>query len=94
MAEYQLTASSDVVIRTADGAIIPNDPANRDWQEYDYWLALGGVPDPYIEPPPPEPPPPEPEDVVLLNHENRIRALEGAPPLTLDEFRERVTHGI
>ncbi|WP_035690225.1 hypothetical protein [Bradyrhizobium elkanii] len=49
MADYQLTAT-DIVIRTADGAYIPNDPANRDWQEYQDWLAAGGVPDP-VKPP-------------------------------------------
>jgi len=54
MAEYQLTADPDVVIRTADNASIPNDPDNRDWQEYQAWLAAGGVPDPYVPPPPPE----------------------------------------
>jgi hypothetical protein len=54
MAEYRLT-DSDVVIRTADGASIPNDPANRDRAEYDAWYAAGGVPDPYV-PPPPVPP--------------------------------------
>lgn len=88
MADYQLTAT-DAVIRTEDGACIPNDPANRDWQEYQKWLADGGVPDPYVEPPPPEPAPPAPEDVVLYDHENRIRSLEGQPPLSIGDFTNR-----
>jgi hypothetical protein len=54
MADYQLTATDQSVIRTADSAHIPNDPANRDWMEYLSWLADGGVPDPYA-PPDPEP---------------------------------------
>lgn len=82
MADYQLTDTS-MVIRTADQASIPDDPANVDRQEYEQWLADGGVPDPATPTPPPTPPP---EDVVLYNHENRIRTLEGVPPLTIDEF--------
>lgn len=53
MAEYQLTATDAAVVRTADGASIPNDPTNRDRAEYEAWLASGGVPDPYVGPPPP-----------------------------------------
>jgi hypothetical protein len=50
MAEYRLTASDDRVVRTADNALIPNDPNNADWQTYQLWLAAGGVPDPYVPP--------------------------------------------
>ncbi len=84
MAEYQLTAT-DVVIRTEDGACIPNDPANRDRAEYEAWLADGGEPDPYVEPEP-APPEPAPETTVLYDHENRLRAIEGEPPLSLADF--------
>ena len=49
MADYQLT-TTDMVIRTADRAYIPNDPHNRDREEYEIWLAAGGVPDPPTPP--------------------------------------------
>ena len=84
MAEYQLTAT-ETVIRTEDGASIPNDPANRDRAEYDKWLADGGVPDPYV-PPPDVPPVPTQEQQILFDHENRILAQEGQPPLTAEDF--------
>jgi hypothetical protein len=84
MADYQLTAT-DSVIRTEDGACIPADPANRDYAEYLQWLEDGGVPDPYVEP---EPVPPQPtqEQEILFEHENRLRSLEGQPPLELGDF--------
>jgi hypothetical protein len=90
MADYQLTTPDPdgSVLRTADQAWIPADPANRDYAEYQEWLAKGNVPDPYVPPPEPEPTP-SPEDQVLYNHENRIRELEGVPPLTLDEFKAK-----
>jgi hypothetical protein len=91
MADYQLT-NSDVVIRTADQVWIPNDPANRDRIAYDKWLAEGGVPDPYVAPPEakPAPPDPAPQTTVLYDHENRIRAIEGQPPLTMQDFITKI----
>jgi hypothetical protein len=87
MADYQLTAT-DIVIRTEDGASIPNDPANRDRAEYEQWLADGGVPDPVATEP--LPPDPAPETTVLYDHENRIRAIEGQPPLTMQDFITKI----
>lgn len=87
MADYQLTATESTVIRTVDQAYIPNDLANRDYAEYLKWLEAGGVPDPYVPPPAPTPVPKDPvQDVVLFDHENRLRAIEGQPPLTAADF--------
>ena len=35
----------DLIMRTADGAHIPADPLNVDWQAYQAWLAAGNTPD-------------------------------------------------
>lgn len=34
----------DGILRVADNAWIPNDPANTDWQAYQEWLAQGNTP--------------------------------------------------
>ena len=94
MSEYQLTASEEpcAVIRESDGACIPPDMANTDYNSTDpfrpgyiQWKEAGGEPDPYVPPVVPEPVP-TPEQTILFDHENRVRALEGQPPLTSSDF--------
>ena len=43
---YTLILTSTSVTRDIDGAIIPNDPRNADWQTYQAWIAAGNVPNP------------------------------------------------
>ena len=57
MSEYQqildpMTGGiSETILRVADQAYIPNDPANRDRQAYEEWLAAGNTPDAPPAPP-------------------------------------------
>ena len=51
---YQLTAT-DFILRTADNAFIPPDPANRDYAAFLEWVKAGNMPDPapIVAPPAP-----------------------------------------
>lgn len=42
------------VLRLADNACVPPDPANKDWNEYELWLQQGNTPTPADPPPPPD----------------------------------------
>jgi hypothetical protein len=105
MAEYQqlnapLTGGiATTILRRADQAHIPDDPANRDRQQFEAWLADGGVPEP--PDPLPEPPPPAPlelsahpegpmdavtkqyVDTALIDLYGRIAMLEQSAPTPL-----------
>ena len=48
---YQLT-QGDAILRLADNAFIPFDPANTDYQAYLAWLEEGNEPLPAPEPAP------------------------------------------
>jgi len=46
---YKLTSTTSI-LRTADNASIPADPANRDYAQYLEWLDKGNTPEAYVEP--------------------------------------------
>jgi len=70
---YQLT-QHNMIIRLSDGAYIPPDPANTDYQQYLLWLEEGN------EPLPPDPiPEPEP-----LTPQQKLEAAG----LSIEELKE------
>ena len=70
---YQLT-NGDTILRIADNAFIPPDPANADYQAYLAWLDEGNTPLPA----------PEPEPAPVLTTEQKLEAAG----LTVAELKE------
>ena len=77
----QNKVSESLIVRDEDGAFIPFDDGNRDYQEYKAWLAEGNEPNP----PKGDPTPPietlPPPDIVEVNAQvqdidARLTALE------------------
>lgn len=74
---YQLTAAAGIIKRLPDGALIPRDPLNADYQAFEAWLAAGNTPtaaDPVPLPPKPKPSPkawlerlPEARQLAIVN---------------------------
>lgn len=70
---YQLT-NGDTILRTADGAFIPPDPANTDYAAYLAWLDEGNTPLPA----------PDPDPAPVLTTEQKLEAAG----LTVAELKE------
>jgi len=52
---YQLTSTTNSIIRLSDGAFIPADSSNTDYAAYLRWWAEGNTPLPVPAPPAPAP---------------------------------------
>jgi hypothetical protein len=48
---YTMTSGSSVI--RSDGAVIPDDSDNTDWQAFQAWLAAGNTPAPFVATPAP-----------------------------------------
>jgi hypothetical protein len=73
--------SDQMIVRDEDGAHIPFDPDNVDYQDYLAWLAKGNTPNPVppvLTPPIEQPPPPDINEVnaQVQDIDARLTALE------------------
>ena len=73
---YTLTRDPSTVVRNEDGAFIPFDPDNLDYQAYLAWLDEGNEPTPYTPPATTLPETASTEERIDAL-EQRVGALEG-----------------
>ncbi|WP_052075125.1 tail fiber assembly protein [Pseudomonas lutea] len=69
------------IIRRSDNILIPTDPGNRDFQEYQAWLEAGNAPD--------ELPPPTPAENLATNIQVR-NSLLGIATLAIDPLKDAI----
>ena len=72
---YSLINIPGIIVRDEDGAFIPFDPANVDYQEYLEWLGKGNEPTP-VTPPATTLPEVAPVEDRVADLETRVDALE------------------
>ena len=87
MAAYQLIANATSVVRESDGAIIPADPANRDYQAYEAWLVAGNTADS-------APVPAKPSIIPIQAFWARFTAAEQAAIQTAAAATPAIAHGM
>ena len=81
MAEYQLNEGGGVILK-AYNMVIPEEPRNRNWREYQQWLAEGNTPDPV-----PAPPAPSNQELLDASDQKMIRALDWLLEFVVTEQR-------
>jgi len=74
---YKLLRDSTAVLRVEDGAVIPVDKGNADYELYLVWVSQGNAPLPADLPPPPSQ---DDIDAAAARQYAKLRALVGMTP--------------
>lgn len=74
---YKWIRVNQLLLRLADKACIPADPANSDWQAFQKWVVEGNTPQPADPPPPPTQ---DELDVTAARQYAKLQALRNMTP--------------